>query len=152
MRRSMHVAVLCALSACVAAGGTSDSDASALRALVERFAAGFVAGDPDAVARCITADFVAMVPGEPVVAGREVARGKIAADLARLEVRELGFEIEELHVAGDWGWGRASSTAEVAVRDSGEVGRIRGKTLWIFRRGADGVWRIARDASSSDEL
>ncbi len=147
------VLVLLALPACVTevASGATDDDAVAIRALAERFGSGFVAGDPDAVARCVTEDFIAMTPGEPAVQGRDVVRAKVAQDLATMAVRELAFDVQELHVQGDWAWARAASRATVMLRASKEVREIRGKTLWIFRRGADGAWRIARDASSGDD-
>ena len=157
--------LLASLGACVSTvtDAQQAEDAEAIAALSRAYGAAFVAGDPEAFARCVTEDFVAMAPGEPAVAGRETARAKVAQDLDVMQahwteyprwfqVRALEFRIEELRICRDWAWARATSRAEVVIRASGEVGRIRGKTLWIFRRGADGVWRIARDASSGDDV
>jgi hypothetical protein len=55
----------------------------------------------------------------------------------------------ELHVAGDLGYG-VGAYRLVIRRPGEETGRDSGKYLLVYRRQADGTWKVAADVFSSD--
>ena len=55
-------------------------------------------------------------------------------------------EVREIEVVGDWAWVR--NHIEMAMTPpGGEPVRRAGYTLSILRKGADGRWRLFRDAN-----
>jgi ketosteroid isomerase-like protein len=55
-------------------------------------------------------------------------------------------EIAEIQLLGDWAWIRNRITVSVTPPGGGAVSRA-GYTLTILRKGADGRWRLFRDAN-----
>ena len=120
-------------------------DERAIRDLVALWMSTSKVGDYETMAGLMSEDVVFMVPGrEPF--------GKAAFMAAARGARASGNEvdgtskIQEIEVIGDWAWLR--NRLEVTVRQpSGAVMRRAGYTLTILRKGADGRWRLVRDAN-----
>jgi uncharacterized protein (TIGR02246 family) len=120
-------------------------DERAIRDLVALWMSTSKVGDYETMAGLMSEDVVFMVPGrEPF--------GKAAFMAAARGARASGNEvdgtskIQEIEVIGDWAWLR--NRLEVTVRQpSGAVMRQAGYTLTILRKGADGRWRLVRDAN-----
>jgi uncharacterized protein (TIGR02246 family) len=55
-------------------------------------------------------------------------------------------EIREIEVLGDWAWIRNHIDLTVTP-EGGDAVRRSGYTLTILRKGADGRWRLFRDAN-----
>jgi uncharacterized protein (TIGR02246 family) len=91
----------------------------------------------------MTDDIVFMTPGrEPF--GKDEFR---AQSEGMREVRMDGrAEVREIRVLGDWAWVRNHIDLTVSPPD-GEPVRRAGYTLSIMHKGADGHWRLARDAN-----
>jgi len=119
------------------------ADEAAIRELIAAWMRASAAGDLDTVLGLVTDDVVFMVPGaEPF--GKEM----FAAAAATMKSANLEgtSEVRELQVLGDWAFAR--SFVRVAVTPPGrEPVRRAGWVLSILRKGADGRWRIARDAN-----
>ena len=100
-------------------------------------------GDTATVLSLMTEDAVFMVPGrEPF--GHEAFE---AASNAMAGLRIDGTsEIVELQVQGDWAFSRNRIDMTVTP-PQGEAVRRGGYTLTLYRKGADGRWRLARDAN-----
>jgi len=63
----------------------------------------------------------------------------------RWEKTSIGFT-----VSGDWAFERYTYKSTDTDRKTGAVTSDTGKGINIFRRGADGKWRVAIDGWSSD--
>jgi len=123
-------------------------DERAIRDLVATWISASRAGDVAAVIDLMTDDAVFMVPGrEPF--------GKDAFAAAAQGMRSVQMEgtsdIRELQVLGDWAYLRNYLTVTVTP-PGGAPMRRAGWTLTILRKGADGRWRLARDANLLSEV
>ena len=56
-------------------------------------------------------------------------------------------EVREIRVLGDWAWVRNHIDLTITPAAGGEPVRRSGYTLSILTRGADGQWRLTRDAN-----
>ena len=106
--------------------------------------------DPEKFADAITDDVVYQYPDAPELVGKEAVmgwvRGYFAAYTTRWEKTSIGFT-----VAGDVAFERYTYKSTDTDRKSGAVTTGSGKGINIFRRGADGKWRVAVDGWSSDK-
>lgn len=119
------------------------NDERAIRELIATWMAASQAGDTETVLGLMTDDVIFMVPGrEPF--GKEAFA---AASQAMKGVRMEGTnDIRELNVLGEWAYLR-SHIAMTMTPPGGAPMRRAGYTLTILRKGADGRWRLARDAN-----
>jgi len=118
-------------------------DERAIRQVVATWMAASRSGDGATVLSLMTEDAIFMVPGrEPF--GREVFEAAAAAPNAmRMEGTN---EIVEIQVLGEWAFSR-NRIELTATPPGGEPVRRHGYTLTLYRKGADGRWRLARDAN-----
>ena len=118
-------------------------DERAIRQVIETWMRASREGDTQTVLSLMTEDAVFMVPGRPPF-GRE---GFEQASSAMAGMRLDGTsEIVELQVQGDWAFSRNHIDLTVTP-PSGEPVRRSGYTLTLYRKEADGRWRLMRDAN-----
>jgi uncharacterized protein (TIGR02246 family) len=118
-------------------------DERAIRALIETWMRATREGDAAAVLSLMTEDVVFMTPGrEPF--GRE-AFAAAAEGMGGLKIEGTN-EIAELQVQGDWAFSRNRIDLEVTP-PQGQPVRRGGYTLTLYRKEADGRWRLMRDAN-----
>jgi ketosteroid isomerase-like protein len=143
---SIFLLVAAACSA-PAAAALSDADKTAIEAQEQSFAKSMMAGDmAGAVKSYYTSDAVFMPPNQPAVIG--------AADLEKAlkafpPISTMKMQIEEIVGAGDLAYVRGKY--QITMNPPGAPPmNDSGKYLEIFRKQADGSWRNARDAFSSN--
>jgi uncharacterized protein (TIGR02246 family) len=118
-------------------------DERAIRQVIETWMQASREGDTATVLSLMTEDAVFMVPGRPPF-GREAFQ---QASNAMAGVRlEGASEIVELQVQGDWAFSRNHIDLTMTP-PSGEPVRRSGYTLTLYRKEADGRWRLMRDAN-----
>jgi uncharacterized protein (TIGR02246 family) len=122
---------------------TTASDERAIRALVETWMSATNAGDLATVLDLMTDDVLFLTPGRAPF-------GKDEFRVASESIEGIGLdgraEIREIEVSGDWAWIR--NHIEVTMSPPGrEPVRRSGHTLTVLRKGADGRWRLYRDAN-----
>jgi len=118
-------------------------DEPAIREVVETWVRASRSGDTATVLSLMTKDAVFMVPGrEPF--GREAF--EVAAAVEGAPQIDGTNEIVEIQVLGDWAFTRNRIDLTVTPPASEPV-RRSGYTLTLFRKEADGRWRLARDAN-----
>jgi uncharacterized protein (TIGR02246 family) len=118
-------------------------DERAIRELVHGWMEATKAGDVATVLDLMTDDVIFMVPGrEPF--GKDAF--KSASESMSGMAMDGRAEIREMEVCGDWAWVRNHIEIAVTPRDGDRVRRA-GYTLSIFRKSADGRWRLFRDAN-----
>jgi ketosteroid isomerase-like protein len=125
------------------------SFAAAVRALDEAFARHANAGGADQLAAdCYADDAAVLPPNAPLVQGRgQVA--ELFRELLEAEAGDVVRETTPLHVAGDLGYG-VGRYAFIIRGQGTEPVRKTGKHLLVYRRQANGAWKIAADMFSSD--
>jgi uncharacterized protein (TIGR02246 family) len=128
---------------------TNEADTAAINQVAESWADAFKAADAAALASLYTADSVLMPPNEEAVKGREAEQVWNQQLFDQFSVEQAELSTDELVVSGDWAFRVGSfemtmTTAEgISVEDSG-------KFIEIWRRQADGSWRIAYDIWNSN--
>jgi uncharacterized protein (TIGR02246 family) len=118
-------------------------DERAIRQVIDDWMQASRAGDSATVLSLMSEDAVFMVPGrEPF--GREAFEAASNA-MAGMSVDGTS-EVVELQVLGEWAFGR-NRIDMTLTPPGGEPVRRGGYTLTLYRKGADGRWRLARDAN-----
>ena len=118
-------------------------DERAIRQVIETWMKASREGDTATVLSLMTDDAVFTVAGrEPF--GREAFEAASNA-MAGMTI-EGTSEVVELEVLGDWAFSR--NHIDMAMTPpGGQPVRRSGYTLTLYRKGADGRWRLARDAN-----
>jgi len=118
-------------------------DARQIRELVDAWIAAANARDLSALKDMMTDDVIFMAPGRAPFGKAEFAADSERAKNLAVEVRA---EVQEIEVSGPQAYIR--NRLEVELTHPGQAPRrISGYAMSVLRRGADGRWRIARDAS-----
>lgn len=118
-------------------------DERAIRRLIATWMEASKAGDVDTVLALMTDDVVFMVPGQEPFGKAAFAQASAAMKDLRIDGKS---EIKELEICGDWAWLRDYLDLTVTPPESPAV-RRSGYALTILKKGADGKWRLARDAN-----
>ena len=139
------IAVACAPAADV------EADRAAIEAVREAEGAAFGAGNVDAVMDVFTDDIVFMSPNEPLVSGRDAVREWANGFTSMFTVTIHSYETDEIEVAGDMAYERYTAHWTITPKDGGDAVEEILKGIHIFRRQADGSWKIAQDIWNSDE-
>jgi len=120
-------------------------DERAIRRVVETWMEASRAGDVATVLSLMTDDVVFMVPGrEPF--GREAFEAAATDNAAGGAKIDGTNDIVELQVLGNWAFTRNHIDIEMTL-PNGETMQRSGYTLSLYRKEADGHWRLMRDAN-----
>ena len=106
------------------------------------------AGELDKLIQSYASDAVYMPPHHAAVHGRDAIHEYLKGPL-RHGVRDLAYEVTFIKHSGDLAydvWRYSMSLPE----PDGTMRKDRGKYLTVWRRQADGQWRIVADCWSSD--
>jgi uncharacterized protein (TIGR02246 family) len=118
-------------------------DVTAIRTLVTTWMTASQQGDLDTVLGLMTDDVVFMTPGREPFGKEEFRQQSDAMKDMKIAGKS---DIRELNILGDWAYAR--NYLEVTMTPpAGERVRRTGYTLTLFRKDADGRWRLARDAN-----
>jgi uncharacterized protein (TIGR02246 family) len=118
-------------------------DEGAIRDLIDTWMQASRRADIETVLGLMTDDIVFITPGrEPF--GKEEFRAQFEAMFGtEMDGRA---EIRESRVLGDWAW--VSNYIDLTITPpGGEPAHRSGYTLSILQKGADGKWRLTRDAN-----
>jgi uncharacterized protein (TIGR02246 family) len=126
--------------------GTMHESEAAVRAAIEAqheaWRAAITQGDATAVARLFTDDAVLLAPDGTLAKTRPAVETKLRQILSQTKYLSGGFTVESLDVEGD----QAIEVAGFAwVRKMGDAAPTplqKGHALGVWKRGADGTWRI----------
>ena len=118
-------------------------DERAIRNVVDTWITASKTGDVATVLSLITDDAVFMTPGQPPF-GKE-AFAKMSDGMKDVQVDGTS-DIQEVQVFGEVAYLRNFLRISMTMPD-GKTVRRSGYTLTILRKGADGKWRLSRDAN-----
>ncbi|MCR4265923.1 SgcJ/EcaC family oxidoreductase [Nitratireductor sp. ZSWI3] len=120
-------------------------DEQAIRQVIATWMRASESGDTATILSLMTNDVVFMVPGQEPF-GREI----FEATANQLGVAGMQIDgtndVVELQIHGNWAFTRNRINLSITPA-AGEPMQRAGYTLTLFRREADGRWRVARDAN-----
>lgn len=123
---------------------THTEDEAAIRDLVQTWMTATLSGDAATVLGLMAEDVVFMVPGaEPF--GKEAFAAAASSSEQQPEI-DGKSEIVELKILDDWAFARTRLSVKMTP-PGGTMTSRSGYTLTLFRKDADGQWRLARDAN-----
>jgi uncharacterized protein (TIGR02246 family) len=138
-----------ALVGCTVNTGTS-SDSDAIRALDSRMVATLNSGDYDHWLGFMADEAIFMPPNKPAVVGKPAIRKWVADVQAKFRL-QVTHHLTALEVARSADLAYTSYAYEFFLTDSaGKSTTLKGKDLTIFKRQADGSWKLIRDMWSPD--
>ena len=123
-----------------------ERDEDAIRAVVATWHRATAAGDVDAVLALMTEDATFLGAGRPPMHSRAAFEQALRMLLATHRVESTGT-VHEVRVSGDLGYAWTDLSVRITPSAGGEAAVRTGCALSIFVRGADGRWRLARDAN-----
>jgi tRNA-Thr(GGU) m(6)t(6)A37 methyltransferase TsaA len=113
----------------------------------DRIMAAESTGNPAVFEELLADDAVIQAPGFPAIEGRENCPHFVREVLAGLHAhyeREVLCESAELLVQGDVAIDRGRFAQTLSPRDGAHPSHEEGHYLWMYRRQADGAWRLSR--------
>lgn len=131
------------------AAGAQETPQAIEKAAHDGYVTAINSNNVDILMADLTDDVVFQAQGAPEIIGaaavREWVAGYFGAFKTKWEKTSIGFT-----VSGDWAFERYTYKSTDTDRKTGKVTTDTGKGINIFRRGADGKWRVAIDGWSSD--
>jgi len=127
----------------MATSGAPD-DKAAIESTMSSYNAALNAGDTAAVLPLYTEDGIFMPPYSPSAIGKEAVR-KAYDDVFKELKFNVKFNIAELvQMAPTWAYVRTNSAGTTVHHSTGRTTSEANQELFIFKKGDDGKWRIAR--------
>ena len=123
----------------------SPSDNTAIRAAESVLAQAFEDPDPTAWVSCYTEDAIFVGPGLPTIEGRAA----LLAVAPQTTISSMEIVAYSTIGAGDFAATNGRATWVSGPKDSGAP-TIRRRFLMVWRRDANGRWRIARELLNED--
>jgi ketosteroid isomerase-like protein len=127
----------------------TEADRQAISRVREQEIATLISGDVEKHLALGTDDMVLMPPNEPAVVGKEALGARLRSLLQQFRI-EGNTSGAELRVIGDWAFERMSAKLKLTPIGGGAAIEDVWKGLHVYRREADGSWKIAYDIWSSD--
>ena len=128
----------------------ASADVEAINQVREREAATLASEAIEDLAAVYTDDVTFMPPNEPALMGRQASQSWFADFVEEFTV-SLEYTGSDVTVAGDWAIERYTGTVTMTPEAGDETITETIKGIHIYRRQADGSWRIAQDIWNSNE-
>jgi uncharacterized protein (TIGR02246 family) len=142
MPRSAVLILLAGLLA-FAAPARAEDVAAAIEAANAKMEKDYAAGDAKAIAQAYTEDGVMLPPDATVVKGRDAIE-KLWKSWIDEGLKNLKLKSTDVEVSGDLAYEIGDFSLEVPAED-GNVAVAPGNYLVVWKKGADGVWRLKVD-------
>jgi uncharacterized protein (TIGR02246 family) len=128
----------------IGAGATAAKDEAGIRGTLQAYNAALNGGKTEAVLPLYTQDGIFMPPYSGSAIGQGAVRGAYEAVFQELKFN-VKFDIAELvEMAPAWAYVRTNSAGTTLHHSTGKTTSEANQELFIFRKGDDGHWRIAR--------
>jgi uncharacterized protein (TIGR02246 family) len=123
----------------------SSSDVAAIRSAEKALAEAFEASDPTAWVEYYTEDAIFVGPGIPAIEGRDA----LLAAAPAVVISSMEIAADSTIGAGDFAMAQGHVNW-VAGPKGADAPQVRRRFLMVWRREADGRWRIARESLNED--
>jgi uncharacterized protein (TIGR02246 family) len=132
-----------------AMSGNFSADETAIRSVMAAYEAALNASDTQAVMPLYAEDGVFMAPNNQSAIGKAAVRQAYDAVFKAITLK-VKFTIAEVVVmAPQWAFVRTNSAGTQKINATGAIGAEGNQELFVFRKGDDGKWRIARYSFST---
>ena len=121
---------------------TYEHDLNAIKKLGEEYFQSANSGNVEGCIATMAPDAVIMPPNRPSIVGIEQLRGLSRDYHAAYEVR-YNLAFDEVEVAGDMAFARATATGTRRHRSEGSVETVAWRNVWILKRQPDKAWRFS---------
>ena len=119
-------------------------DEAAIRSLMSSYEAALNASDTHAVMPLYADDGVFMPPYTQSAVGKAAVREAYEKVFKTITLSVKFHVVEVVQMAPFWAFARTNSTGAVTVHATGATSAEGNQELFIFRKGAEGTWKIAR--------
>ena len=120
------------------------SEEGPIRAEGSLWAEYYRSGDLEALMTLYTDDVVVALHGQPALYGKAAVREYFSTRIGKAEsVFELDYEVVEVH--GDIAYIISKYWLHATDKETGVVYKDAGRSMLVYKRGADGRWLIAAD-------
>jgi len=128
-----------------------EDDIAAIKECGNLYALAMETGDLELWLSLHTDDVAKMGPDAPAIFGQEELRASVKPLFDNFTC-EMVIYSEETQVTGDWAFGRGTYTFLMTPKAGGETisAMPDGKYLTIYKRQADGSWKISHDCYNSN--
>ena len=124
-------------------------DEAAIRSVMSSYEAALNASSTEAAMPLYTEDGVFMAPNNQSAVGKAALRQAYDAVFKAITLK-VKFAIAELVVmAPEWAFVRTNSAGTQKIKATGATSAEANQELFIFKKGNDGKWRIARYSFST---
>jgi uncharacterized protein (TIGR02246 family) len=129
--------------------GSTIADETAIRNLMSSYESALNASNTEAAMPLYAEDGVFMAPNNQSAVGKASVRQAYDAVFKAITLK-VKFTIAELVVmSSQWALVRTNSTGTRKINATGATSREANQELFIFKKGDDGQWRIARYSFST---
>jgi uncharacterized protein (TIGR02246 family) len=129
--------------------GSTTADETAIRNVMSSYEAALNGSSTDAAMPLYAEDGVFMAPNNQSAVGKASLRQAYDAVFKAITLK-VKFTIAELVVmAPQWAFVRTNSAGTQTINATGATSREANQELFIFKKGDDGKWRIARYSFST---
>jgi len=134
----------------VVAGAEDDSFRAAVSEIFDTYSSANMKKDVESWIALWDEKGIKMAPNSPAIYGKSaIEEMKRKKSQAPGDV-EMSIKIEDTQIAGDFGFAHGTYFVSVTPEGGGAAKSKEGKYLTIFKKQADGSWKIYRDAVSSN--
>lgn len=129
----------------------ADEDATAaVNATWDEYVASTLTNDVDRRLALWADDGVVLRPGRAPVEGKEAIHQKVEGGFSSETYEDMTIENVEVETSGDMAFARGRYTVQGADDATGEPFSVDGTYMSIFKRQADGTWKLYRDMTHSN--
>jgi ketosteroid isomerase-like protein len=132
---------------------TSNSYAADLQAITDfnaRYLKAINSGDSAALSALTDDDHIMLAPGRPPIVGKAANDAANARGFQQFNIVETWNPIETV-IEGNLAYQRGSFTVAATPKAGGAARTTAGSFLRIYRRQADGSWRMSRDMFNAEQ-
>lgn len=121
-------------------------DKQQIRDLIDNWTRASGAGDISKILSLMDEDAVFLRAAQPAMRGREAFAAQFQQAIEQVRI-EATSNVQEIEVSGDMGYCWNELSVTMTPLKGGPPMRHKGPVLTIFRKKADGMWVLSRDAN-----
>ena len=134
----------------VFAGDESDAFRAAVKDIFNVYSTANVSGDIESYLSLWDEKGIKMSPNRPSLYGKSAISKLKHKSAEKWEILTQNIILEDAQEAGDYGFAHGTYTTSRKPKGGGTTMSAEGKFLTIFKKQANGSWKIFRDSVSSN--
>jgi len=123
---------------------------AAINKIWVQYCATMCSGDIDGWIALWADDGIQLAPDAPANVGKEQIRAATKSVLDLFSFNNMTINNAEVEWAGEWAFARGTYAATLVPTNGDEAIPVDGKYMSIFKKQADGSWKLYRDCFNSN--